>query len=173
MVDREKHRLASNHAVDKTNKSNGGRRRRRQDMVVHCPTCNEHRTKDGVIDGGDRLWNDMLETIRSEMTERSDLSDDDESTPVSANEELKDITISLLGNSLGGLYCRYAVAKLFTNLGGNGDELVLDGQFRVHLNIFCTTASPHLGISKHTYIPIPRTAEIGVAHTMGDTGKDL
>jgi len=50
---------------------------------------------------------------------------------------------------------------------------MLDEKYRLHFNIFCTTATPHLGISKHTWVPIPRSAEIGIAQTMGDTGKDL
>jgi hypothetical protein len=169
MVDREKHRRAS-----------PNNNQRRHDMVVHCPTCNEHRTKEGVIVGGERLWQEMLDTIHCEMANRHDLTimednDDDD------NDELKDITISLLGNSLGGLYSRYALAKLMEhvqvidNTDGDGEEptLILDGKYRLHLNIFCSTASPHLGISKHTYIPIPRSAEIGAAYTMGESGKDL
>jgi Putative serine esterase (DUF676) len=41
------------------------------------------------------------------------------------------------------------------------------------LNIFCTTATPHLGISGHTFVTLPRRAEIGLASAMGTTGKDL
>jgi len=179
LVNREKQKCA----VSSTDGTSKQEERRRHDMVVHCPTCNEHKTKDGVEIGGERLWHEMLDTIRSEMIDRRrDNNDDDDS---SNNDELKDITISMVGNSLGGLYSRYALLKLMEQMdhvqvvddddSATNDEvtLVLDGQYRVHLNIFCSTASPHLGISKHTYIPIPRSAEIGVAHTMGDTGKDL
>lgn len=153
MVDREKHALAGSPEATI-----------RHDMVVHVPSCNELKTKDGVERGGKRLVEEMLETIRIEMKKRVDSCTDREATV-----GIRDITISMLGNSLGGLYSRFAIAELVER----ADNMVLDGQYRLHLNVFCTTASPHLGISKHTYIPIPRSAEIGVAHTMGNTGKDL
>jgi hypothetical protein len=74
------------------------------------------------------------------------------------------VTVSVVGNSLGGIYSRYAVAKLASQ-----DEL----DYELHFNIFCTTATPHLGISRHTYFPLPRSAENMVANAMGNTGKDL
>ena len=51
--------------------------------------------------------------------------------------------------------------------------VLLDGKYRLHFNIFCTTATPHLGISKHTFVPLPRSAEIGAAYVLGETGRDL
>jgi hypothetical protein len=100
------------------------------------------------------------------------------------DEETKiyDITISILGNSLGGLFGRYAIAKLVEQhcvkeeLPKDSTQApcwILNGKYRLHLNIFCTTATPHLGISGHTWLRIPRTAEIGVAHALGQSGKDL
>eukprot|EP00536_Pseudo-nitzschia_multiseries_P009456 jgi/Psemu1/258162/estExt_Genewise1Plus.C_2640007 len=87
---------------------------------------------------------------------------------------LYDITISILGNSMGGLYGRYAVAKLIDrHFVSTSTSWILDGTYRLRLNVFCTTASPHLGVSKHTWIRIPRIAELGVARTMGQTGSDL
>lgn len=133
----------------------------RHDIVVHCPTCNEHRTTDGVEKGGERLLEEILKTIRSTMMAQK--NDDD------SNTELKQVTISLLGNSLGGIYCRYSIARLMERT----DNMVLDSAFKLHFRVFCTTATPHLGLSKHTYFPLPRAAEVGMAHTMGDTGKDL
>ena len=35
------------------------------------------------------------------------------------------------------------------------------------------SATPHLGVSSHTYITLPRSIERGVAYAIGDTGKDL
>lgn len=132
----------------------------RHEFVVHCTTCNEHRTKDGVEKGGERLLEEMLKIIRSTMAQKNDTD---------SNTELKQVTISLLGNSLGGIYCRYSIARLMERT----DNMVLDSAFKLHFRVFCTTATPHLGLSKHTYFPIPRAAEVGMAHTMGDTGKDL
>jgi hypothetical protein len=158
----------------------------RHDMVVHNAVCNEHKTTDGVSAGGDRLVDEMRQVIQQEMAKRSISS----SLPSGGKDKtIQDITISIVGNSLGGLFGRYAIAKLVERhctkqeSGGDNDDndnnnddnncWILDGTYRLHLNIFCTTATPHLGISRHTYVPIPRTAEIGVAHAMGDTGKDL
>jgi len=130
-------------------------------MVVHSAICNERKTTDGVAAGGERLVEEMLHVIREEMKVR----------PLTQN-----ITISVIGNSLGGIYGRYAVAKLAERcdyVENDDKHWLLDGKYRLHFNIFCTTATPHLGIAGHTYLPLPRTAEIGVAHAMGDTGKDL
>jgi len=140
LVDREKLKLA-----DQPTKI-------RQDMIVHSPVCNEHKTTDGVVNGGVRLVDEMETFIRRTMSEK----------PVSTG---KDVTISVVGNSLGGVYGRYAIAHI--------SDRFTDSEYNLHFNIFCTTATPHLGISKHTWIPVPRSAEIGIATTMGDTGKDL
>lgn len=165
----------------------------RQDIVVHAAVSNEKKTADGVKQGGERLVEEMVTVIRQEMYKRQQdrerlreqqanskdgsgfcKYDDDEET-------IRDITVSILGNSLGGIYSRYAIAKLAercdkVKLDGDGhyDILyVLDGSYRIRFNVFCTTATPHLGLADHTFVPIPRTAEIGVAHAMGDTGRDL
>jgi hypothetical protein len=142
----------------------------RQDMVVHSAVCNEHTTKDGIRNGGDRLVKEMLEVIEAEMTKRQ--------PEPSSDGVIYDITISILGNSLGGLYGRYAIAKLVERhcVKESKEEdacWIVDGKYRLHLNVFCTTATPHLGVSKHTYLPLPRSAEIAAAHAMRDTGKDL
>ena len=113
------------------------------DIVVHSAVCNEGKTTDGVARGGQRLVDEMLSVITETMQNRTSTT----------------VTISVVGNSLGGIYGRYAIAKL--------------ARENLHFNIFCTTATPHLGVSKHTYLPLPRSAEIGVAHAMGNTGKDL
>jgi hypothetical protein len=114
------------------------------DIIVHPAVCNEGKTTDGVANGGQRLVDEMMSVIRQEMKHRKS----------------KSVTVSIVGNSLGGIYGRYAIAKLAR-------------EQNLHFNIFCTTATPHLGVSKHTYISLPRSAEIGVAHAMGNTGKDL
>ncbi len=147
-----------------------------QDMVVHNCVCNEGKTNDGVIKGGDRLVDEIKETIHSNM-ERRARNEKDESN------KLCDITLSMIGNSMGGLYARYAIAKFIERHcvaetpPTKGEEgicsWILDCKYRLRLDSFCTTAAPHLGVSEHTWIRIPRFAEMGVAATMGETGKDL
>jgi Putative serine esterase (DUF676) len=131
-----------------------------KDLVVHAAVCNERKTTDGVKSGGERLVEEMVQVIRENMQGRNTTS----------------ITVSVLGNSLGGIYGRYAIARLAEICQRDPDDSkvwILDGMYRIHLNVFCTTATPHLGVASHTFLPIPRTAEIGVAHAMGDTGRDL
>ncbi|CAB9529692.1 Putative serine esterase (DUF676) [Seminavis robusta] len=168
------------------------------DMIVHCSVCNEGKTMDGVVNGGERMVREILDVIRQELDRRQ-----------SEQDKIQDITISIVGNSLGGIYGRYAIARLAqkaadqenhpcltqsasssnstesaaaTDDDDDDDDdncdlfdscVLLDGKYRLHFNIFCTTATPHLGISKHTYVPIPRSVEIGAAHVLGETGRDL
>ena len=147
----------------------------RGSLIVHNAACNEGRTHDGIIKGGERLLKEMLSVIRVEVKRR-------EQQLLRQREynycqlDPVDVTISIVGNSLGGLYARYAIAHLAEVLG-NGQSCsypyLFDGFIRIHFNVFCSTASPHLGCSGFTYIPIPRTAEMGVAQIMGETGSDL
>jgi Putative serine esterase (DUF676) len=140
------------------------------ELVVHSPQCNEKKTDDGVVAGGDRLVDEILTFIRKYMLSTNTTSD------TTDTDKLVDITISLVGNSFGGLYSRYAVAKLAEILQSNDTsqiDMILDGRYRVHFNVFCTTATPHLGLAGHTYVPLPRSAEVGVAAALGDSGRDL
>jgi len=136
-------------------------------FVVHNAACNEGSTHDGVEKGGERLANEILEVIRGEIEQGT-------------QQQTQDVTISIVGNSLGGLYGRYAVAildeLLFTSdEDGTKDapHYILDDNIRLHFNVFCSTASPHLGCADRTYFPIPRFAEVGIANGMGETGRDL
>ena len=154
-------------------------------LVVHNAVCNEGRTNDGIIMGGERLADEMLSVIRYEVK----LNDDDAQQPVELQQQQQqqqgstDVAISIIGNSLGGLYARYAITHLSEILkvgeasnheeGGNKQHLLFDDHIRIHLQVFCSIASPHLGCAGHTYVPIPRVAEILVAKVLGKTGADL
>jgi hypothetical protein len=90
------------------------------------------------------------------------------------------VTLSIIGNSLGGLYSRYAVAMLAAmskhvkNSTHRHDTFLIDnGSIHIHFNVFCSTATPHLGIARHTWLKIPRLVEVYIAHLLGETGKDL
>ena len=145
-------------------------------LVIHNSVCNEGKTNDGVIKGGERLANEMVDVIREEILKRGYTNITDQ----------VDVTISLVGNSLGGIYARYAIAELAElckqQTVERQDEdtenntltsYLLDDYINLHFNVFCSTAAPHLGCASHTYIPIPRSAEIGVASFLGTTGSDL
>jgi hypothetical protein len=129
----------------------------RHDMIVHSVSCNEGKTTDGIARGGERLADEIVSVIRQEMETRHPID------PSEETNSIKEATISILGNSLGGVYGRYAIAKLAERCVQESPGCyILDGRFRLMMNVFCTTATPHLGIAGHTFLPLPRTAEIGV-----------
>lgn len=74
------------------------------------------------------------------------------------------ISLSFIGNSLGGLYARSALADIHWDLP---DER------KVVPNVFCCTCTPHLGKRGLTYLPLPRFAEQGIGHALQPTGRDL
>ena len=117
-------------------------------IVVYSAISNVGITTDGIAAGGKRLAAEIMEQLPFHTN--TNVTDKDTVT----------VTLSLVGNSLGGLYARYAIADL------------LQHSF-IQPNIFCTTATPHLGVAKHTYIPIPTWTEWVIGNTMGTTGRDL
>ena len=152
-----------------------------QNVLVHSATCNEGKTNDGVRAGGERLVEEMLQVIRKEAdrTRRKNQRHRDGDL---GGEEVVDITLSLVGNSLGGIYSRYAIALLFemaeevdeNDVDCSGKTFLLDnGSIRLRFETFCTTATPHLGCSRHTYVSLPRSAETAVGNFLGETGRDL
>lgn len=149
-------------------------------FLVCNPKCNEGTTDDGVEKGGIRLADEITETIFHEVDKKRCLLGENGSSI----ESPVDVTISLIGNSLGGLYTRYAIARLAEmseTINGEGEKatkdfyLIANGKtlIRLHFNVFYTTATPHLGCADHTYIPIPRIFEKGMGHALGETGRDL
>jgi hypothetical protein len=112
-------------------------------IVLHSVKCNVGRNCDGVVNGGSRLAQEVKSVI--------------------AENQLADETLAILsfvGNSLGGIYARYAIAHI-------------EPSERILPFIFCTIATPHLGIANHTHIPIPSWTEKLVANYLGATGQDL
>lgn len=120
------------------------------EVLVYKPMSNHEKTSDGIAMGGKRVAQEILDYIR-------------ETSEKDVGEVIK--TISFVGNSLGGLYSRYAITELEASKSVSID---------LHFNIFYTTATPHLGVSSHTYIPLPRLIERWAAGPfMGATGKHL
>ena len=145
-------------------------------VCIHSTKCNVGQTHDGIRSGGTRLANEMLKFVQSDMTKR-----------VQSQKQKGEynVTFSIVGNSLGGLYARYAVSlfpyQLQINALGQAREednraiQTDDGTIRLNLhpNVFYTTATPHLGCSRNTYLPIPRFAESIVGPILGASGRDL
>ena len=150
------------------------------EVIVHSVKCNVGKTTDGIINGGKRLANEIINFMKNDVENRLD----DSASSSSTNEEDQQhhVTYSIVGNSLGGLYSRYAISLLPYQLplNINSDGTVTSNtqhgrlsMLNIHPNIFCTTATPHLGVSRHTYLPIPRIAETIIGTGMGKTGEDL
>lgn len=118
----------------------------KSEVFVHRIKTNHGKTRDGIIKGGKRVAKEVLDIILNDPT---------------CKDENVMKTISFIGHSLGGLYSRYAIAEIESHLPDH------------HFNLFCTTATPHIGISSHTYFPLPRTLERAIAIFLGKTGKHL
>lgn len=101
------------------------RRRTQGHMLVHSAQCNNEpsRTFDGVSEGGTRLASE----VRSIISQHPSLSE-----------------ISFVGNSLGGIYVRYALALLF-----DPESSYIAG---LQPYTFLSTATPHLGVGPYGFI---------------------
>jgi len=144
-------------------------------FFVHSATSNQKKTFDGIAAGGTRLAEEVMSLIDS-VSERVGMNVKDGQQRQGGNDEDNSvITLSFVGNSLGGLYARYALSKI-PYLHNDDDE---DGTspgsstIRVQPKVFCTTATPHLGVSENTWLPVPRAAEYAIANTLKPTGRDL
>lgn len=116
-------------------------------MLIHSAKCNDQmRTFDGIEEGGERLADEVSRLVKENPTLT---------------------TISFVGNSLGGLYARYAAARLFES-----ESSTICG---LKPSTFLTTATPHLGVGPFGYlgmIPDPLKRFLG-AKAMGKTVKEL
>lgn len=108
--------------------------------------------------------------------------------------------ISLVGNSLGGLYARYAASLLYSEGDGDGlEQSNAPKSDRVSSNgsdvawrrergsgavgsgtvaglqpeVFMSIAAPHLGVRRFTYIPVPAFLHGLAGVFVGKTGSDL
>jgi hypothetical protein len=147
-----------------------------RDIVIHSVKCNVGRTHDGIRKGGTRLAHEIIEFISSDVEQKRSQRDGNENNS-NAEEDSTHVTYSIVGNSLGGLYARYALSLIsyqipLRPLRQHTDDTIVP-IVHLHPNVFCTTATPHLGVSRHTYLPIPRIAEKLIGTGMGTTGRDL
>jgi hypothetical protein len=151
-------------------------------VLIHSVKCNEGRTDDGIRNGGERVAQEMREYIEQKVCS---LKDDD-------NVHVGEVTLSLVGNSLGGLYSRYAISKLKDHLeqtaADNGtpfginnqpsDEtfMFIDGnRTKLHFPVLLDAKSfKHLFCSPVPFSILPLILlEVGIAYAMGETGRDL
>ncbi|KAL3804448.1 hypothetical protein ACHAWO_012464 [Cyclotella atomus] len=149
-------------------------------VVVHSVKCNVGKTHDGIKNGGTRLAREIVDFIQSDLQK---LQSSNAASSASSEKE-GHVTYSIVGNSLGGLYARYAISLVprqlciprpIKNNTNNDATSYHSSQQKIHIhpNTFLTTATPHLGVSQHTYLPLPRIAETIIGSGMGVTGTDL
>lgn len=109
----------------------------------------DRKSLDGVKAGGEKLASEILGCI-------------------ARNSQLK--RLSVVGNSLGGLYMRYAMKVLFDDSDGTV------GGLQPHR--FMSIATPHLGVRDWTFVDdnglqVPDILKVLVSKAMFSTGRDL
>lgn len=149
---------------------------------IHSSTCNEGKTSDGVINGGRRLAQEIKEYIEKDISQWYN-----ETEPhTSGNDSYSDdnglvkyeihVTISIIGNSLGGLYSRYSLSCIPSKIELD-IPLPTGGSFycviNVHSNIFMTTVAPHLGLANNCSFKTSQIFEHLSARMTGQSGVDL
>lgn len=139
-------------------------------VIYHTLSSNDYKTHDGVANGGQRVANDTIRIVQDKLDE---------------SPTIRKITISFLGISLGGLYSRYAIAKIYEKLSSTQkmdndttqrQMMLKNGRgenVSVHFNTFYSCASPHLGLKRNTYIPLPRWGEYVIAKLLKKSGCDM
>mmetsp|Transcript_20619 Transcript_20619/g.48633 ORF Transcript_20619/g.48633 Transcript_20619/m.48633 type:complete len:499 (-) Transcript_20619:1402-2898(-) len=115
-------------------------------MVILNSKANTEVSTDGVAQGGKRLAAEISEWVAQQTAAIDRTGGAPSSNTVT--------TFSLIGNSLGGLYGRYALAEL---------DFLRDESHPIIPLVFCTTSSPHIGVSQETFIELPRWIEPHVA----------
>ena len=137
-------------------------------VLVHSATCNDGRTHDGIEPGGKRLAQEVNQLVVELTTHYS--------------EQFPTTTISFVGNSMGGLYARYALSEIqwaISNENADSTDSLFEESSSSSVpvtiipHLFVTTATPHLGVASYTYLPIPRLLEVAIARVMGASGRDL
>mmetsp|Transcript_25845 Transcript_25845/g.60854 ORF Transcript_25845/g.60854 Transcript_25845/m.60854 type:complete len:552 (-) Transcript_25845:2612-4267(-) len=139
-------------------------------FVIYSLECNEHRTDDGFAVGGSRVAKEINDLVRHVVFDGTSSTTNDTESDGDKERPIAFATLSIVGNSLGGLYARHALAGIEWSIV---DESSASPPIDLRPMVFVTTATPHLGISQHTYIPIPRAAEFVAAQAMKETGRDL
>ena len=145
-------------------------------LLVHSAECNEKDSLDGIEAGGHRFANEINDVVRRVATgivrEHLQRQQCSRLRPKKAIESTN-ITLSIIGNSLGGLFARFAVRYIDwmvpIDLGSTSPII----EIHVIPNLFVTIATPHLGIKDMTYFKVPEFLERLAAWTFGQTGNDL
>lgn len=119
-------------------------------ILVHAAKSNDGKTNDGIQNGGKRLAREINAWIH-QIVEHS-------------NCHRHNISLSILGYSLGGLYARYALSEV--NFSWKGVKIIPA--------FFITIATPHLGVqTPHSYFSLPSWVEYSIGRIFGSTVLEL
>ncbi|CAB9512195.1 Putative serine esterase (DUF676) [Seminavis robusta] len=127
-------------------------------VLLHSVECNDGKTHDGIIMGGCRVAQEVNDIVQEILLQ----------------DGPKKISLSFIGNSLGGLYARAALPHIqwTVNIDNNDNQQQAE-TIQISPNVFCTTCTPHLGKRGLTYLPLPRFVETGIGYALQPTGQDL
>ena len=156
----------------------------RHRFVVHSALCNEGKTTDGIDAGGRRLAqeiNSLLQYVVRNNNSNDDEDDENNNAENRQHHQKQQFTLTICGNSLGGLYARRALADIeWTVKTDQESSSSIQSQTATTTTtntitpmLFVTTATPHLGVSQHTFIKLPRAVEYPIAQVLEQTGRDL
>ncbi len=115
---------------------------------------------------------DDVDTIMDTSTDTTGTGVGNRSRTSSTNSmkkkrNIQHISISFIGNSLGGLYSRFALSCIPQQFEISSITI------KLHYNIFCTTVTPHLGVASNTFLKLPRFMEHVIGNVLLSTGRDL
>ena len=124
---------------------------RDKNNVILRVTCNTPmRSFDGVIAGGERIVDEVESFVEEYDAKRKG--------PLAK--------ISFVGNSMGGLYCRYVLTRLY--------ERETKTILGMEMHTFLTTATPHLGVGEYGYFElVPGPLRMWAGEGLGQSIKDL
>ena len=136
-----------------------------EEFVVYNCICNHGKTQDGIAAGGDRVALEVQQVLQTLETHYT---------------SLQEVTFSMIGYSMGGMYSRYALPNILpadpqqvTTADDDSNITTTPKQFsfKISPKVFCTMATPHLGSKGQTWFGFPRWMEVkfgNMSHTAAD-----
>lgn len=147
--------------------------RKNSKLIVYSAKCNDKNSLDGIELGGKRLATEINDLLRETATEIAQEYQHKGCSDFDSNDIIGNtkIAFSIMGNSMGGLYGRFALKYIDwivpVDLGYTAFEI------NVVPHIFATIATPHLGMKGMSYFTVPEFLEPLAAVIFGKSGSDL
>jgi Putative serine esterase (DUF676) len=163
---------------EQANKLQNELHRESEPFYVYTCVSNHGKTNDGIQAGGERVADEIRQFLQRVQEKHQRWED--------GLSSLEEITISMIGYSLGGLYSRYALPRILeplqrlpsTTAAGTSTSIPRASSLPpppppiLTPKVFCTIATPHLGSDGHTYFPFPKPLQ-NVFGWFSQTGRDL